>query len=155
MPSPRTYVSCGLRTWSDPDMPVREMLALIPVFDAILTEGSISRAAERLGVTQSAVSQSLARLRKLAGDELFETTGRGVRPTPRALDMAKHLQTALAQVNEALVPKEIEIATLRLCHFHRHRGSQCDRRNIPRRNFARHDQDRAGLPAQGQCAAGP
>lgn len=109
---PRAQVSFGFRTWSGPLMPVREMLALIPVFDAILTEGSISRAAERLGVTQSAVSQSLARLRKLTGDELFETTGRGVRPTPRALVMAKHLQTALAEVNEAMASKEIEIATL-------------------------------------------
>lgn len=93
-------------------MLVREMLSLIPVFDAILTEGSISRAAERLGVTQSAVSQSLARLRKMAGDELFETTGRGVRPTPRALVMAKHLQAALAEVNEAIALREIDIATL-------------------------------------------
>ena len=56
-------------------MSVREMLALIPVFDAILSEGSISRAAKRLGVTQSAVSQALARLRKLANDDLFESTG--------------------------------------------------------------------------------
>ncbi len=93
-------------------MPAREMLTLIPVFDAVLTEGSISRAAMRLGVTQSAVSQSLARLRKLAGDELFEATGRGVRPTPRALVMARHLQAALAEVNEAFSPKEIELTTL-------------------------------------------
>ena len=69
----------------------REMLTLIPVFDAILSEGSLSRAADRLGVTQSAVSQALARLRKLANDELFENTGRGVRPTPRAQEMARHV----------------------------------------------------------------
>ena len=90
----------------------REMLALIPVFDAILSEGSLSRAAERLGVTQSAVSQALARLRKLANDELFENTGRGVRPTPRALEMASHVYAALAQVNEAFTPKDLDIAKL-------------------------------------------
>jgi len=96
----------------DADIPIREMLALLPVFDAIFTEGNISRAAERLGVTQSAVSQSLARLRKLANDELFEPTGRGVRPTPRALAMSRHLQTALAEVRAAMAPREIDIATL-------------------------------------------
>ncbi|NJO34093.1 MAG: LysR family transcriptional regulator [Rhodospirillales bacterium] len=93
-------------------MPVREMLTLIPVFDAILSEGSISRAADRLGVTQSAVSQSLARLRRLANDDLFETTGRGVRPTPRALEMAAYVRSALAQVNAAIAPKEIDVANL-------------------------------------------
>lgn len=90
----------------------REMLTLIPVFDAILSEGSLSRAAERLGVTQSAVSQALARLRRLANDELFVNTGRGVRPTPRALEMAQHVYAALAQVNEAFTPKEVDLATL-------------------------------------------
>jgi DNA-binding transcriptional LysR family regulator len=90
----------------------REMLTLIPVFEAILSEGSLSRAAERLGVTQSAVSQALARLRKLANDELFENTGRGVRPTPRAQEMAQHINAALAQVNEAFTPRAIDIAKL-------------------------------------------
>ena len=93
-------------------MPAREMLPLIPVFDAIFTEGNITRAAERLGVTQSAVSQSLARLRKLTHDDLFEPTGRGMRPTPRALAMARHLQKALAEVDAAVSPKEIDVATL-------------------------------------------
>ena len=90
----------------------REMLTLIPVFDAILSEGSLSRAADRLGVTQSAVSQALARLRKLANDELFENTGRGVRPTPRAQEMARHVYAALAQVNEAFTPRDIDLAKL-------------------------------------------
>src|SRR5262245_30786321 len=93
-------------------MPVREMLALVPVFDAILSEGSISPAAQRLGGTQSAVSQSLARLRRLANDKLFEPTGRGVRPTPRALEMASYLHTALAQINAAIAPKEIDVGKL-------------------------------------------
>jgi DNA-binding transcriptional LysR family regulator len=90
----------------------REMLSLIPVFDAILSEGSLSRAATRLGVTQSAVSQALARLRRLADDDLFESTGHGVRPTPRALEMAGHVETALAHVNAAFAPKEVDVGKL-------------------------------------------
>ena len=58
------------------------------------------------------MSQALARLRKLANDELFESTGRGVRPTPRALEMANHVYAALAQVNEAFTPRNIDIAKL-------------------------------------------
>ena len=90
----------------------REMLTLLPVFDAILSESSLSRAADRLGVTQSAVSQALARLRALTGDELFERTGRGVRPTPRALEMAAHVHAALIQVNAAFAPQEVDIGKL-------------------------------------------
>lgn len=91
----------------------REFLTLIPVFDAILSEGSLSRAAERLGVTQSAVSQALARLRKLTNDPLFESHGRGVRPTPRALEIAGHARAALTHANAAFTPKTLDIANLK------------------------------------------
>ena len=90
----------------------RELLALIPVFDAIMSEGNLSRAAERLGVTQSAVSQTLARLRKLTNDPLFESHGRGVRPTPRALEIAGHARAALTHANAAFTPKTLDIAKL-------------------------------------------
>ncbi len=90
----------------------REMLALVPVFDAIFSEGSLSRAAERLGVTQSAVSQALARLRKLTSDELFISTGRGVRPTQRALEMASYVQLALNQVNAAFASRDVDMSKL-------------------------------------------
>ena len=91
----------------------RELLALIPVFDAIMSEGNLSRAAERLGVTQSAVSQALARLRKLTSDPLFESHGRGVRPTPRALEIAGHARAALTHANAAFTPKTLDIASLK------------------------------------------
>jgi DNA-binding transcriptional LysR family regulator len=91
----------------------RELLALIPVFDAIISEGNLSRAAERLGVTQSAVSQALARLRKLTNDPLFESHGRGVRPTPRALEIAGHARAALTHANAAFTPKTLDIANLK------------------------------------------
>lgn len=91
----------------------REMLALIPVFDAIMSEGNLSRAAERLGVTQSAVSQALARLRKLTNDPLFESHGRGVRATPRALEIAGHARAALTHANAAFTPKTLDIGSLK------------------------------------------
>jgi DNA-binding transcriptional LysR family regulator len=90
----------------------RDLFALIPVFDAIFSERSLSGAAKRLGVTQPAVSQALARLRKLTNDELFTSTGRGVRPTPRALEMADHVQSAVAQVNAAFATNEVNIGKL-------------------------------------------
>jgi LysR family transcriptional regulator, mexEF-oprN operon transcriptional activator len=93
-------------------MPVREIFPLMPVFDAILSEGNLSRAAARLGVSQSAVSQALSKLRKLSGDELFESTGRGVHPTPRALEMATHVRAALAHASAVLAPKAINVSTL-------------------------------------------
>jgi DNA-binding transcriptional LysR family regulator len=93
-------------------MAAREALTLVPVFEAVLSERSLSRAAARLGVTQSAVSQALGRLRKLTGDELFERTGRGVRPTPRALEMANHIHAALNHVSTAFTPKTLDIGTL-------------------------------------------
>ncbi len=91
----------------------RELLTLIPVFDAIMSEGNLSRAAERLGVTQSAVSQALARLRKLTNDPLFESHGRGVRPTPRAKEIAGHARAALTHANAAFTPKTLDIASLK------------------------------------------
>lgn len=93
-------------------MSYRELLTLLPVFDAILAEGNLSRAADRLGVTQSAVSQALARLRRLTNDELFESTGHGVRPTPRALDMADHVRAALDHAGMAMAAKQFDLSTL-------------------------------------------
>jgi DNA-binding transcriptional LysR family regulator len=57
---------------------------LLRLLVAVHEEGSITRAAERLGVTQSAVSHQLERLRTIVGDELFVRAGRGIAPTARA-----------------------------------------------------------------------
>ncbi|MFS9598897.1 helix-turn-helix domain-containing protein, partial [Klebsiella variicola] len=62
-------------------------LNLLRVFVALIEEGGASRAAIRLGVTQPAVSASLARLRDIYADPLFERTGRGLRPTMRANEL--------------------------------------------------------------------
>jgi DNA-binding transcriptional LysR family regulator len=78
-------------------------LNLLRVLDAVLREGSATGAARRLHVTQSAVSNSLARLRDLFGDPLMERDGRGLAPTPLARRLMPDLSRALAQVGEAVM----------------------------------------------------
>lgn len=77
-------------------------LNLLRVLDAVLREGGATGAARRLHVTQSAVSNSLARLRHLFGDPLMERDGRGLAPTPLARRLMGPLSRALAQVEEAV-----------------------------------------------------
>lgn len=81
-------------------------LRLLVAFEAVMVEGTISRAAKRLGVTQSAVSQSIAKLRDIVGDELFERTGHGVRPTPKANELACPISQALQILNSAFNPTD-------------------------------------------------
>lgn len=70
-------------------------LNLLTVFDAIMTEGNMTRAAEKISMTQPATSLALSRLRHIVGDELFIRTGRGVKPTPRAQELAIPIRQAL------------------------------------------------------------
>lgn len=93
-------------------MPTREFLSLLPAFQAIYDERNLSRAAEKLGVTQSALSQSLAKLRLLTSDELFRSTGRGVRPTPRAEQMISHVRAVLAEVDAVARPHLLDLSAL-------------------------------------------
>jgi len=77
-------------------------LNLLAVFQEVYRERQISSAARRLSLSQSAVSNALARLRKLFGDELFVRTGQGMQPTPLAVNLAEPVGAALAQVALAL-----------------------------------------------------
>ena len=77
-------------------------LNLLRVFVALIEEGGASRAAIRLGVTQPAVSAALARLREIYADPLFERTGRGLRPTTRANELAPLVSEALNHCRQAL-----------------------------------------------------
>ena len=77
-------------------------LNLLTVFDAVLAEGNMSRAAQKIGMSQPAMSLAISRFRHVAKDELFESTGRGVKPTPRALQLAGPVRRALDLVSEAL-----------------------------------------------------
>lgn len=85
-------------------------LNLLRVFDAMLEERSVTRAGRRLGVTQSAVSHSLARLRELLGDELFIKTTDGMVATPRARSIAPRLHAGLLQLQSSLVEDSFDPA---------------------------------------------
>jgi DNA-binding transcriptional LysR family regulator len=81
-------------------------LKQLQIFDTLLAEGSVSRSAQQLNLTQSAVSHSLARLRETFADPLFVATPKGMVPTPRALELAKPLRLALAQLVEATASRK-------------------------------------------------
>jgi DNA-binding transcriptional LysR family regulator len=82
-------------------------LNLLAVFQEVYRERQISSAARRLGLTQSAVSNALARLRRVFGDELFVRTGQGMQPTPFAESVAEPVGAALAQVALALNQRSV------------------------------------------------
>ena len=77
-------------------------LNLLRAFDAIATEGSVTAAGERIGLSQPAMSNALARLRTLFGDPLFVRTPRGMRPTPFAQQLASPVREALRLIQTAL-----------------------------------------------------
>jgi DNA-binding transcriptional LysR family regulator len=77
-------------------------LNLLRVFDAVLRERGVTAAAARLGLTQPAVSNALARLRALCGDALFVRTAAGMDATPFARGVAEPVRQALALLESAL-----------------------------------------------------
>lgn len=77
-------------------------LNLLATLDAILVEGSAQRAAVRLGVTQSAISHALRRLRDQIGDPLVVRSPRGMVPTTRGAELAAPLRKALSDLEDAL-----------------------------------------------------
>lgn len=79
-------------------------LNLFRVFDVVYRERSLTRSAEVLSLSQSAVSHALGRLRQRLGDPLFLRQGRGVLPTPRADALAPAVQQALGCLDSALRP---------------------------------------------------
>jgi DNA-binding transcriptional LysR family regulator len=77
-------------------------LNLLLVFDAVYSERSISRAANKLNLSQPAVSNALARLRKRLEDPLFERNAQGMSPTPRAKLLKEPIQQALDLLERGL-----------------------------------------------------
>ncbi len=77
-------------------------LNLFALFDIMMRRRSVSGTARELGVTASAVSHGLARLRKVLGDELFVAGPNGMQPTARALDLAPNVQDGLGRLALAL-----------------------------------------------------
>jgi DNA-binding transcriptional LysR family regulator len=82
-------------------------LNLLVVFDAIMTEGQVTRAGEKLGLSQPATSNALARLRNLTKDELFVRNNGKLQPTPVAIALAQQIQPALNQIQTALSPSQL------------------------------------------------
>ena len=81
-------------------------LNLLRVFEALIQERSATRAGARLGLTQSAISHALNRLRYVLNDELFVRGPEGMQPTERATEIAPRLRQGLLQLQLALAPTE-------------------------------------------------
>lgn len=89
-------------------------LNLLKTLDALLDEGSVTRAAQRLALTQPAVSAMLARLRECFDDPLFIRTRHGITPTLRALELATPVRQILDNVSQLLQPKIFDAASARM-----------------------------------------
>lgn len=89
-------------------------LNLLRVFDAVMAEGSLTRAADKLSLTQPAVSNAMRRLRDALGDELLVRQGHGVQPTPRALTLWPVVREALDNLQQSLLPVVFDPATAKL-----------------------------------------
>ena len=77
-------------------------LNLLPALDALLAEGSVTAAARRLGLSASAMSRTLARLRAATGDPLLVRAGRGLVPTPRAIALRERVHMLAREVRDVL-----------------------------------------------------
>ena len=74
----------------------------------LIEEGNVSRAAERLFITQPAMSKTLSRLRDLFGDPLFTRSSHGMQPTPRALELAGGLEDILGDISRLVSEPEFD-----------------------------------------------
>ena len=89
-------------------------LNLLTALDALLSEGSVSKAALRLGLSPSAMSRTLTRLRAATGDPLLVRAGRGLVPTPRASELRDRIHLLARDVRTALSPQagRFDVASL-------------------------------------------
>jgi DNA-binding transcriptional LysR family regulator len=88
---------------------------LLTALDALLAEGSVTGAARRLGLSSSAMSRTLARLRSATGDPLLVRAGRGLAPTPRASELRDRVHELTRDVRAVLTPNvsHLDVASLR------------------------------------------
>ena len=82
-------------------------LNLLVTLDVLLAEGSVARAAQRLRLSPSAMSRALARLRETTGDPLLVRAGRGLVPTPRALELRERVSQLVQDGEAVLRPAEM------------------------------------------------
>jgi DNA-binding transcriptional LysR family regulator len=87
---------------------------LLAALDALLAEGSVTGAARRLGLSSSAMSRTLARLRSATGDPLLVRAGRGLVPTPRAAELRDQVHELTRDVRAVLTPNvtHLDVASL-------------------------------------------
>lgn len=85
---------------------MRYDLNLLPVFITLMEERSVTRAADRLGITQPALSNALARLREMMQDQLFIRERYGVQPTPMAQELAPVIAAALAKIDDVVLGQQ-------------------------------------------------
>ena len=83
-------------------------LNLLVALQILLEEQSVTKAADRLFITQPAMSKTLQRLRELFDDPLFIRSGRGLVPTPRAVELEKQLPVVLSSVSDLVVQSEFD-----------------------------------------------
>lgn len=88
---------------------------LLHLLRTVIEQGSVTAAAHTLGITQSAVSHQLDRLRNIVGDALFVKSGRGIAPTARAEALALHAQVLLTQLQGFVHSGVFEPARLNKC----------------------------------------
>lgn len=88
-------------------------LNLLRVFDAVMTEQNLTRAANRLAMTQPAVSNALKRLRDTLDDELLVRTAHGMKPTTRAEELWPAVRGALAELEAAIAPENFDMSETR------------------------------------------
>ena len=86
---------------------MRYDLNLLPIFVALMEERSVTRAAERMGMTQPALSNALSRLRLMLQDQLFVRERYGIQPTPIALELSPLIAEALAQLDNAVLGQQV------------------------------------------------
>ena len=84
-------------------MPTHD-LNLLVTLDVLLSEGSVAAAARRLRLSPSAMSRALARLRAATGDPLLVRAGRGLVPTPRALELGEPVRRLVQEGAAVLRP---------------------------------------------------
>ncbi|MCG9746292.1 LysR family transcriptional regulator [Shewanella sp. Isolate8] len=81
---------------------------LLPLLEVLLEEQSVTAAAERLHLSQSAVSKQLNKLRESFDDQLFERTAHGLRPTPKAKQLGPEIRQILSQVSSLTRPSDFD-----------------------------------------------
>jgi DNA-binding transcriptional LysR family regulator len=86
-------------------------LNLLRVFDSVMSEGSLTRAAEALSLTQPAASHALKRLHAAVGEPLFVRTAFGMKPTARAQALWPQVRSALDALRHALAPQDFDPRT--------------------------------------------